>query len=233
MKRIYTSVEVAWTGTGHEVRLDGRPLRTPARRRLSLPTEALARAVAREWDAQRDIVRPAEMPLTQVANTGIDRVAPEREAVVEHVAAYGETDLLCYRAAKPASLAQRQAELWQPLLDWLATAHDARLDVVVEAVAPRPQPALALSAIRAAVARQDDWRLTALHLATAASGSVVIGLALVERRIDAALAFSAGQLEEDYQIERWGLDAEADRRRRSVRADLEAAETMLDLLVEA
>ncbi|HET8727246.1 MAG TPA: ATP12 family protein [Alphaproteobacteria bacterium] len=201
--------------------LDAKPLRTPARAPLVLPTRPLAEAIAAEWAAQEGQLRPGEMHRTQLAVTAIDRVAPNREAVIDEVTAYGGTDLLCYRAEAPLALAERQHAVWQPHLDWCAVAFDAPL-AVTRGIIHRAQSEAALASLRRAVAAQDDLRLTALHTATVALGSLVLGLALIGRRIDAEEAFAASVLDEDFQIERWGEDAEAARRRAAIRAELAA-----------
>lgn len=229
MRRFYKVVSVTGEPGGHQVRLDGRSVRTPARGTLLLPTAELAAAVAAEWDAQDETVHPERMPLMQIAATAIDRVAPNPAAMAEEVARFAETDLVCYRAEEPAALVHRQHEAWQPLVDWAALNHDAALRVV-HGIMPVAQPPAALAALRAAVDRLDPWRLTALSVATAAAGSVVIGLALLAGRIDAEAAWDASQLDETFQIERWGEDAEAAERRALLRQDLVAAERFLRLL---
>src|SRR5690606_24662614 len=195
MKRFYKEVAVADTDQGYAVMLDGRPVRTPARKPLSLSSRALAEAIAAEWRAQGDRVDPASMPLTRLATTAIDLAAARRPAIVDEIAAYAATDLLCYRADSPAELAARQHTAWQPLLDWVAVRHGAQL-AVTAGVVPRPQPSEALAALRRTVEAQDDLALVALHAATVAAGSLVLALALLDRRIDAAEAFALSQLDE-------------------------------------
>jgi len=169
------------------------------------------------------------MPLTQLASTTLDLTGRQRQTVIDQVAAYAGTDLVCYRVEHPAELAAREAAVWQPLLDWVALGFDAALQVG-RSLMPRPQPDGACAALRAAVAAYDDWLLTALQLATTAAGSLVIGLALIERRIDAGQAFEASELHESYQLERWGEDSDATRRRAALAADLNAARRFADLL---
>lgn len=229
MRRAYKAVTVQADDGGHQVRLDGRPLRTPARAALLLPSAALAAAVAAEWDAQGETVRPATMPLMQVAATAIDRIAPDPAAMACEIARFAETDLVCYRAEDSPALVRRQHAAWQPLVDWAALTHDAALRVV-QGIMPVPQPPAALAALAAAVGRLDPWRLSALSVATAAAGSLVIGLALLAGRIDAEGAWEASQVDETFQIERWGEDAEAAARRAALREDFAAAERFLRLL---
>ncbi len=221
MKRVYKQVAVEPVDGGWEVRLDGRPVRTPARQPLHLPTRALADAVAAEWDAQADEIRPHMVPLTQLSNVAVDRARDQHPQMVQAVFAYAGTDLLCYRADHPPALAERQRQGWQPLLDWCALRYDALL-VPTVGVVHRPQSEGALAALRAAVDALDPWRLAALQSAVGASGSLVIGLALLEGRVAPAEAFTLAQLDELFQAEQWGEDAEAAKRRAAILADLEA-----------
>lgn len=231
MKRVYQSVSVEPVEGGFEIRLDGRPVRTPERSRLLVPNRALADAIRAEWEAQAVEVRPATMPLTQLASTALDRTGPQRAAIVDGVLAFAGTDLLCYRADRPAGLVARQAEIWQPLLDWLALRHDALLHVATAIIAVE-QPPEALTALRNAVASLDAWQLAGLQNAVAAAGSLVVALALLEGEVDAAGAFAAAELDATFQIEQWGEDAEAARRRQALRDDLAATERFLRLLKE-
>ncbi|SMF43168.1 Chaperone required for the assembly of the F1-ATPase [Tistlia consotensis] len=231
-KRIYKTVTVARDAGGHLVQLDGRPLRTPARVPLAVPAAGLAEAIAEEWRAQGATLDPSTMPLTALACSTIDLVSAKRAETVEELAGFAEHELLCYRAPNPAELAERQKAVWQPLLDWAALGLDAPL-VATEGLASVPQPPDALAALRRAVERQDDWRLAALALAVRVSGSLVVGLALAEGRLDATGAFEAAELDESFTIERWGEDPEAAKRRRGLLAELAAAERFLRLLDEA
>ncbi|MHA1537777.1 MAG: ATP12 family chaperone protein [Alphaproteobacteria bacterium] len=229
MKRFYKNVTVAREGGAFAVALDGKKMRTRAKAAFVLPNEALAGAIAGEWEDQGSTIKPQSMPITRLAGTAIDRVAPARSHVVDELAAYAETDLLCYRAERPAELVGRQDEAWQPLLDWAAAAFAARLKVTV-GVLPQPQPKKALAALRGAAAGYDDMMLAGLHSATTASGSLIIGLALAAGRIDAGDAFAASQVDETYQIERWGEDAELDAQRAAIRADLKSTAIFMRLL---
>jgi chaperone required for assembly of F1-ATPase len=228
MKRFYKTVSVVPAGGGFGVALDGKTIKSPAKADLVLPSRALAEAVAAEWEAQAGEVVPSSMPLMQLAATAIDKVAPNRELIIDTIAPYGGTDLLCYRAEAPAALAARQAAAWQPLLDWAMTAHDAPL-TTTSGIVHQAQPEASLAALRATVAAQDDWRLTALHQATALTGSLIIGLALLAGRIDADEAFELAELDASFQIERWGEDAEAAARRAALRAELQAAQRLIAL----
>ena len=229
MKRFYKQAEPLESEGGHGVALDRRPLKTPGKRDLILPNRVLAAAIAEEWGAQEGEIRPATMPLTRLATTAVDRVATQREAIIEETANYAGTDLVCYRATHPPALAARQQAVWQPLIDWAVLRYDAPL-VITTGVIPKSQSAASLRAFAAAVAEQDDFAMTALHVATAASGSLVIGLALLEGQLDAQEAFTASQLDESFQIEVWGEDSEQAERRRGLAADIESAARFSSLL---
>ncbi len=228
MKRFYSDAAVGAGEGGYGVELDGRVIKTPARRPLVLPNPALAEAVTAEWAAQVETVEPDTMPLTRLATTAIDRVADHREPVIDETAAYGATDLLCYRAAGPVDLAAAQASGWQPLLDWLAASHGASL-AITEGLIAIEQSDDALAALRALVAGFDTLALAALHTVTAASGSLVIALALANQRIDAAEAWRLCRLDEAFQAERWGLDPETESRGEQLRIEIAAAARFLEL----
>jgi chaperone required for assembly of F1-ATPase len=229
VRRVYRRAEPVPAGSGHGVALDGRPVKTPAKNDLVVPSAALAAALAAEWDAQETEVRPAEMPLMRLAASAIDRVGPQRAEVVRQIAEYAGTDLVCYRATHPPALTLRQQAAWQPLIDWAVLRYDAPL-AVTAGVVPAGQPEVSLRAFAAAVAEHDDFALAALHAATTACGSLVIALALSEGRLDAAEAFAVSQLDESYQIEAWGEDAEQSRRRELLAAEIAAAARFLALL---
>lgn len=229
MKRFYTSVSVESTDGGWDVRLDGKVIRSPAKAPLVFASRALAEGVAAEWEAQGEQVQPNAMPLMQLASTAVDVVGKQREGIVAAVAKYAETDLLCYRAEHPRELIDRQARAWQPLLDWATLRYDAPLHVCA-GLMPKPQPADATRALRHAVEALDDWTLSALQSATGACGSLVVALALIEGRIDAAEAFEVSQVDETFQIEQWGEDPEAAKRRAGLREDIVSARRFVDLL---
>jgi chaperone required for assembly of F1-ATPase len=229
VKRFYRNAGPVQRAGGHGINLDGKPIKTPGKRDLVVPNGALAAAIAEEWNAQEGEVRAATMPLTRLATTTVDRVATQREPIIRQTAGYAETDLVCYRAAHPPALAARQQAVWQPLIDWAVLRYDAPLSVTT-GVIPTKQSAASLRAFAAAVAEQHDFALTALHVATAACGSLVIGLALIEGRLDAEGAFAASQLDESFQIEAWGEDAEQAERRRALAADIQAAARFISLL---
>ena len=228
MKRFYTSVATAEGQGGWTVLLDARPIKTPAKVLLTIPHRLLAEAVAEEWSAQETEIVPATMPLTRHANTAIDRVAPQRDHVIDEMAAYGGSDLVCYRAEAPMALVVRQHGAWGPLLDWLEARHGARL-VVTEGISHVSQPPEALARLRTALAAHEDVVLAALHTLTTLSGSLVVALALADGRLDAEGAWAAARVDEHFQIERWGEDSEAVIRATNQRAELGAAARLLDL----
>ncbi len=229
MKRFYRNAEPVRRAGGHGITLDGKPIKTPGKRDLVVPNEALAAAIAEEWNTQGGEVRAVTMPLTRLATTTVDRVATQRDMIVRQTANYAATDLVCYRAAHPPALAARQQAVWQPMIDWAVLRYGAPLSVTT-GVIPTKQSATSLRAFAAAVAEQDDFALTALHVATAACGSLVIGLALIEGHLDAEGAFAVSQLDESFQIEAWGEDAEQAERRRALSADIQSAGRFISLL---
>jgi chaperone required for assembly of F1-ATPase len=218
-RRFYKSVTVEQREGGWHVLLDGKLLRSPAKLGLALPTRGLADAIAVEWDAQVEKVNPHSMPMMQLAATAVDRIAGDRERIVAETAAYGGSDLVCYRAEAPAELARRQADEWQPLIAWAAGRYDVALNVTTGVVAVA-QPAHALGSFRRVLEATDLFALTALATLTAAAGSLVIALAVAEGRLTAEQAAEAALLDELFQAERWGSDPEAEARRAGVRRDL-------------
>lgn len=207
-KRFWKEARVASTETGFEVRLDDRPVKTPAKALLELPTLEMAQAVVNEWDAQDEKIDPLTMPITRGANAAIDKVDPQFAEVAEIVAAYGESDLLCYRAEGPAPLIQRQADAWDPLLDWAASGINAPL-AVTTGVVPVDQPAAAVAALRAQVMALSPFELTAISDLVALSGSLVIGLAAARDVLPIEDLWARSRVDESWQIEQWGEDDEA------------------------
>ncbi|MGA1683849.1 MAG: ATP12 family chaperone protein [Gemmobacter sp.] len=228
-KRFWAEATVRPEGAGFGVALDARALRTPGKAVLSVPTEALARAIAAEWAAQEGELRPALMPMTRMANTAIDRVAVAMPEVVAEIAGYGGSDLLCYRAEGPAALVARQAQAWDPPLGWARARFGAELSVT-RGVVPVAQPAEALARLRAAVAAHDAFGLVGLHDLVAITGSLILGLGVAEGWIGADAAFEAAHLDEGWQAELWGEDAEAAEARAARRAALGDAARFLAAL---
>ncbi|MEZ5753927.1 MAG: ATP12 family protein [Paracoccaceae bacterium] len=207
-KRFWTEARAEDCEGGFTVRLDGRGVKTPAKVPLVVPTRAMAQAIAAEWDAQVGEVKPETMPVTRAANSAIDKIVPQRVEVVEIVAAYGASDLLCYRATGPEALIARQAEGWDGVLDWVAGAMGARL-VVTQGVIPVAQPAEAVAALRAQVAGLTAFQLAAFHDLVAISGSLVLALAVIHGRLSPDAAWRLSRIDESWQVEQWGEDEEA------------------------
>ena len=229
MKRFYKIVDVARAPGGYAVLLDGKPVRTPARNALVLPTEELARAIAAEWRGQGDTVNATSMPLLRLANTVIDGVAANRESVITAILRFGENDLLCYRAHQPPDLAARQREAWDPMLDWARQRLGAHL-ILADGLTHVDQTPDAIAALREALAAHDAFTLGALHVVASITGSVVLALAVAERRLTGAAAFEFSRIDEAYQAEKWGEDAEAVKRTTNLAHELDKAALLIDTL---
>lgn len=208
-RRFWSEVEVHEVPGGYAVALDGKPIRTPARAPLTLPTRALAGMVAAEWAAQQGTVKPATMPATRAANAAIDKTRGQQAEVAALIAAYGGTDLVCYRADHPPGLVARQAAAWDPLLDWAQARYGVPL-AVTQGVMPAPQPAATLARLAREVAALDPFRLTAFHDLVALPGSLVIGLAAAEGAFAPTALWQAARADEQWQIDHWGPDPEAE-----------------------
>jgi chaperone required for assembly of F1-ATPase len=233
MQRFWERAEIVPHGAQWQVLLDGRPVRLPGGGALVIPARPLAEAIAAEWQAagggKGGRTSYADLPLTRIAGTGLLRIAPDPEPMVLELARYGGTDLLCYRAAAPPALAARQAACWQPWLDWAAARFGARL-AVTEGVVPVGQPPEALAALAAALAGQGPLVLAALGVAVPALGSLVLGLALAEAALTAAEAHALASLDETFQEEFWGSDAEALARRRRIGEEVALAARFVERL---
>ncbi len=229
-RRFYDQATTVPAADGYAVRLDDKPVRTPARRMLAAPTPALAEALAAEWQAQRDVIDPAHMPLTRLANAIIDGVAERPGPVAEEVAKYLASDLMCYRAASPRALVEREARHWDPILAWARDALGAHFRCG-EGVTYVVQSEAALTAARAAIP-DDPWRLGAVHAATTLTGSALIALALARGRLPVEEAWQAAYVDEDWNMEQWGRDELALARRAVRFAEFTAAATVLRSLGE-
>ena len=207
-KRFWKITEVQEADGGFGVALDGRPVKTPAKAALVVPTRAMAEAIAAEWDAQQDKVDPRTMPATRGANAAIDKVRLQHGEVADLLVAYGDSDLLCYRADSPAELVARQAEGWDPLLDWLEEAYGVRLAVRSGIIHVAQEPA-ALDRLRAEVHAMTDFELAAFHDLVGLSGSLVIGLAATRDAQPITTLWDLSRIDETWQAEQWGVDEEA------------------------
>ncbi len=207
-KKFWTEASVAELPEGFTVRLDGRPVKTPAKAPLIIPTRTMAELVAAEWHAQDDKIVPDTMPATRAATAAIDKVQHQFDEVAEIITAYGETDLLCYRADSPAELVARQRAAWDPLLEWSAGRFGVQWNVTT-GVMPTPQPPETLAILRAHVDGYTPFQLTAFHDLVAMSGSLVIGLAAAGGIARPEDLWAASRIDEDWQTEQWGEDEEA------------------------
>ncbi|MGE0828789.1 MAG: ATP12 family chaperone protein [Hyphomonadaceae bacterium] len=204
-RKFYEFAAPAQVESGFAVALDGRPIKTPAGKPFRVRTIALAEAVAAEWNGQGEEIRPASMPLTRMMNVAIDRTPAMRAELIAEIARYGQTDLLCHRAESPEKLVARQAAAWDPWVRWANEAIGFRPEIVIGVRAAEND----VGPIAAAAAEMDDARLTALAHAVGLAGSAILALALLDGRIDAETAFAAAALDDLYQLEVWGEDAEA------------------------
>ena len=232
MKRFWDNATAEPVGDRWQVLLDGKPMRLPGGAPLLLGQPGLAEAIAAEWQAaggkKGGEMSFADTPLTRLAGTAQERVAPNAEAVALELAKYAESDLLCYRAEEPAALVARQAAEWQPWLDWAAERYGARLEVTA-GVMHRAQPASAVAALAAAVAAPRVSALAALGIIVPSTGSLVLGLAVAEGVLDAAGATAASQLDELFQAEQWGVEWESQERRERVASEIALAARYLSL----
>jgi chaperone required for assembly of F1-ATPase len=228
-RRFYERVDVGATDGEFCILLDGRPVKTPARRLLAAPTQELAEALASEWQEQRDLIDPGKMSLTRLANTIIDGVNNAPAAVAADIEKYLASDLVLYRAEGPAGLVARQAEAWDPILAWAERVLRARF-VPTSRMVFFAQPAEALAASRAALAQDashDNWRLGALHAITTLTGSALIALAVMRGALSIEQAWAAAHVDEDWNMERWGRDVLTLEWRAGRFAELRAAATVL------
>lgn len=227
-RRFYDQASTVAAAVGFAVALDGKGVRTPAGRILAAPTQALAQAIAAEWDAQRDVIDPARMPLTRLANSIIDGVGDNAAAIAAEIVEYLGSDLVCYRAGSPQGLVERQARHWDPILAFARDALGARF-ALAEGVIPIAQPEPALAAAAAAIPT-DLWRLGAVSTVTTLTGSALIALALLRGALTADAAWQAAHVDEDWNIAQWGEDELALERRAFRFAEFQAAVTVLALL---
>ena len=229
-KRFYKDVAVAAGEGGFVVQLDGRPVKTPGKALLALPTEGAAELVANEFAAQGETLDLASMPVYRLVNTAIDGVASDPQAVVEDILRFSSSDMLCYRADGPHTLVQRQNEAWDPVLDWARATLGARL-LLAEGVIHVEQPREAIAAIGVHLnQRAEALRLAALHVMTSLTGSALLALAVDFRELDAEKAWQAAHVDEDFQAEHWGQDAEALARRAGRKRDMIAAARLIEAI---
>jgi chaperone required for assembly of F1-ATPase len=229
MKRFWREVAVEREGEGWGIRLDGRPVKTPARAALVVPTEALANAIADEWRCVGETVDPRAMPLTGLANAAIDRVAPERQAFADGLARYAETDLACYRAEGPSALATRQEKSWDELLGWARRRYDVDF-ATTTGLTHVSQPEATVERLAHAVAALDPFRLAGLSALVTIGGSLVGALAVLEKALTPEQSWDAVTIDDRWQLEQWGSDAEAEKALENRRRDFCAGARFLQLL---
>ncbi|MEO0329340.1 MAG: ATP12 family protein [Pseudomonadota bacterium] len=229
-KRFYEKVGVSTYNNEYIVELDGKGIRTPGAQRLSLPTEVSAHLVRDEWDAIETEINPLKMPITRIANTAIDGVATQIQAVMEDIIRYAGTDLLCYRADTPEGLVAKQREYWDSALDWAGESMQAHFEIVT-GIMHISQPKLAIDALGTKLkAYNDPFRLACIHVLTTLSGSAILALAVAEKHMDAHSAWTAAHVDEDWNISQWGEDYEAAQRRQQRWGDFEAAYNFIQSL---
>lgn len=229
-KRFYQTAAVAAVDDGHAVQLDGKPVRTPGRALLALPTAAAAQLIADEFASQVENIDPFTMPVLRLVNTAIDGVATDPQAVLEDILRFSSSDLLCYRADQPERLVERQAEAWDPVIDWAWASLGAHF-VLAEGVMHVEQPRAAIAALGVHLSqRAEPMRLAALHLMTTLTGSALLALAVEMGELDVEEAWAAAHVDEDWQSENWGQDSEAVARRASRKRDMLSAVALLEAL---
>jgi chaperone required for assembly of F1-ATPase len=227
-KRFYTRAGFSETAGGFAITLDDKTVRTPSRKPLLAPSAEIAASIVAEWDAQQDIINPMTMPLTRLANSVIDAVGDNVDAVVEDIAKYFGTDLLFYRAGHPQELVAREADAWDPVLFWAAETFGAHF-ILAEGIIHVKQPEPAIAAVRA-VLPSDPWIVAALHLVTTITGSALLAVALLRGRLDADQVWAAAHVDEDWNAERWGVDEEVAHRRAGRLVDFSASAAVIKAL---
>jgi chaperone required for assembly of F1-ATPase len=227
-KRFYARAGVTQSAEGFAITLDDKPVRTPSGGALVAPDRDIAEAIAAEWEAQQEFINPLTMPLTRFANSVVDAVTDRVEAVAADIAKYFETDLLFYRAGHPEGLVAREAAHWDPVVFWAAQALGAHF-ILAEGIVHVRQPDAAIAAARAALPH-DPWSVAALHVITTTTGSALLALALLRGILDSEAVWTAAHVDEDWNIEKWGIDEEVAARRAARRVDFGAAVRILKAL---
>jgi chaperone required for assembly of F1-ATPase len=225
-RRFYKAVSI---DAANHILLDGKPVRTPMKQVLSLPSAGMAKAIAAEWDAQTKVIEPNRMPITRLANTAIDRAASERVSVIKELVQYADADLICYRAAKPDALVDLQRAQWDPVLAWVQEKLGVRFEWSA-GVVHKPQTGEALAAFEGYLNQLNNWHLTAHYNISTLTGSVLLTTMLIEGGIAPDAAWAAAHVDEDFQITEWGTDDEATRRREARRVEFDASVRFASLI---
>jgi chaperone required for assembly of F1-ATPase len=229
-KRFYKMVSVEPADADFAVKLDGRPVRTPGKALLALPSEPAARLVAEEFDAQAETIDPVTMPVLRLANTAIDGVAADPQTVLEDILRFASSDLLCYRAEGPRRLVERQNAAWDPVIDWARSALGARFNLAEGVIhVEQPRETIAVLGVHLKQ-RGEPLTLAALHVMTSLTGSALLALAVEAGELDPETGWLAAHVDEDWQAEQWGQDAEAMARRSLRKRDFLASVALLDAL---
>ncbi len=227
-ERFYKQVSVEPADGGFAVLLDGRQVKTPLKQPLVMPGETMADAVASEWDAQGTHINPAAMIMTKLANTAIDRVAGDEARIIGEIVDFAGSDLICYRADRPEGLVARQVQHWDPVLGWIGDTHGCKF-VCVAGIMHAEQPSVSLETLRAALSGEGPYRLTAIHNLTSLTGSALIAMKVAAGALEPEAAWLAAHVDEDWQIEQWGEDEEAQARRALRKADFDATVRFLKM----
>jgi len=220
-KRFYKQVAVGEGESGFDIQLDGRSVKTPLKRPFAVPSRDMAHAIAAEWDAQETHIDPSSMIVTRLANTAVDRVRDDEARIVAELREFAGSDLVCYRAGTPDPLVARQALYWDPILDWVKATHSVQF-ICVEGIVHHAQPDTALAAISTALTAENEFRLTAIHNITTLTGSTLLAMMTAAGALSGEAAWAAAHADEDWQIEQWGSDEEAEARRAIRKQDFDA-----------
>ena len=220
-RRFYKQVAVGESETGFDIQLDGRAVKTPLKRPFAVPSRDMAHAIAAEWDAQETHIDPSSMIVTRLANTAVDRVRGDEARIVAELREFAGSDLVCYRAGTPDPLVARQALYWDPILDWVKATHSVQF-ICVEGIVHHAQPDTALAAISKALTAENEFRLTAIHNITTLTGSTLLAMMTAAGAFSGEAAWAAAHADEDWQIEQWGSDEEAEARRAIRKQDFDA-----------
>ena len=230
-KKAVPVYDVGSAPEGFYILRDQKPINTPAGVLMAMPTKALADGVINEWRAQGDTIKPDTMPLTQLVATTLDIMSKKRDQIVDGLAAYAESDLLCHRADEPPELMEQQTKIWQPWLDWAKECYGAALNVGV-GVMPMMQPQASLVALRDALNGFDDYHLAGLQQAVGITGSLILGLALVEKKATPSQLFDAAELDALFQMQKWGDDPVTTERHKSVQKELQLCDEWFGMLAD-
>lgn len=227
-KRFYKQVAIGESDTGFDIQLDGRTVKTPLKHPFAVPSRDMAQAIAAEWDAQETYIDPSTMIITRLANTAVDRVRDVEARIVGELTDFAASDLVCYRAGTPDPLVARQSLHWDPVLEWVKATHNVQF-ICVEGIVHHAQPDTALAVISGALTAQDEFRLTAIHNITTLTGSTLLAMMTAAGGLSGEEAWAAAHADEDWQIEQWGSDEEAEARRTVRKQDFDATMQFLQM----